>query len=55
MTVRELRECMNLSQGKFAEYFDIPVRTVQDWEQGRRKPPEYVVGMMERIYKAEEK
>ena len=52
-TVQKLRKSTGLSQRKFAEFFDIPVRTLQDWEQGRRNPPEYVLKMMNRIWKEE--
>ena len=38
---------------QFAKFFDIPVRTLQDWEQERRVPPPYVPGMMLRILKHE--
>lgn len=48
-SVKELRTETKMSQGKFAAYFEMPVRTLQDWEQGRFNPPEYVVKMMERI------
>lgn len=53
MTIQELRSETNLSQSKFAEYFGIPLRTVQDWEQGRRKPPEYIPKLLERIWNLE--
>lgn len=46
MTIKELRQQTGLSQTAFARYFEIPVRTVQDWEQGKRKPPEYLVKLM---------
>ena len=46
MTIKELRAQTGLSQTAFAKYFEIPVRTVQDWEQGKRKPPEYLVKLM---------
>ncbi|MEM6428973.1 MAG: helix-turn-helix domain-containing protein [Deinococcota bacterium] len=32
------REALNLSQQQFAELLGISVRTLQDWEQGRREP-----------------
>ena len=48
-SVKELRKSTKMSQGAFATYLGIPVRTLQDWEQERRTPPEYVVEMMERI------
>ena len=33
-----LRRGLRLSQGAFAHLFGIPLATVKDWEQGRRKP-----------------
>lgn len=47
MTIKELRQQTRLSQSAFAKYFEIPLRTVQDWEQGKRKPPEYLVKLMQ--------
>ncbi len=32
------REKSGLSQAKFAELLGVSVRTIQDWEQGRREP-----------------
>lgn len=45
--VKELRSKTKLSQSKFALLLEIPLNTIQDWEQGRRVPPKYVVTMME--------
>lgn len=53
MDVKSLRRSTGLSQSKFAAYFGIPVRTLQDWEQQKRTPPEYIITMMERIWKLE--
>jgi putative transcriptional regulator len=33
-----IRARMNLSQAAFAGLMGVSLRTVQDWEQGRRKP-----------------
>ena len=49
MTVAELRKQSKLSQSQFAALFDIPVRTIQQWEQGKSAPPAYVVVMMEKL------
>ena len=49
MTVKELRAQTGLSQSQFAARFQIPVRTLQHWEQGRQDPPAYVVAMIEQI------
>ena len=53
MKINQLRQSTHLTQKQFAEYFDIPLRTVQEWEQGRRKPPDYIPKLLERIWKAE--
>ncbi len=36
--VRALREKLGLSQSDFAALFGFNVRSLQDWEQGRREP-----------------
>ena len=36
--IRALRSRMKLSRQKFADRFGLDVRTLQDWEQGRRVP-----------------
>ena len=51
--IKELRKKTGLSQSKFAAKFEIPVRTLQQWEQGISAPPEYVVRMMAYIMELE--
>ena len=36
--VTEIRQKTGLSQSKFASLLGVSVRTLQDWEQGRRAP-----------------
>lgn len=36
--VAEIRNKTGLSQSRFAELLGVSVRTLQDWEQGRRAP-----------------
>ena len=36
--VAEVRQKTGLSQSKFATLLGVSVRTLQDWEQGRRAP-----------------
>ncbi len=52
--IKELRKKTGLSQSKFSAKFGIPVRTLQQWEQGISAPPEYLVGMMSYIMALEE-
>lgn len=37
-SVTSIREKTGLSQAKFAQLLGVSVRTLQDWEQGRRAP-----------------
>ena len=37
-SVASIREGTGLSQARFAELLGVSVRTLQDWEQGRRAP-----------------
>ena len=43
----ELRESTGMTRTEFCEYFEIPYRTVQDWELGNRKMPDYLLRLME--------
>lgn len=36
--VKAIREKLHLSQAKFAGYFGVSTRTIQEWEQHRREP-----------------
>lgn len=51
MSIKELRNQINMTQKEFGDYFNIPVRTLQNWEGGQRRPPEYVVELIK--YKIE--
>lgn len=51
MTVREMRELLGLSRAAFSRIYKIPVRTLEDWEAGRRKCPDYVLHLLERCVK----
>ena len=41
-SIKELRESTGMSRKDFSEHTGIPVRTLEDWEAGRRTPPEYI-------------
>lgn len=40
--IRSIRTETGMNRKDFAEHFGIPLRTVEDWEANRRKPPEYI-------------
>ena len=53
MSIKNLRLNTRMPQKAFAEYFNIPVRTLQDWEGGRRIPPKYVIELIKYKLKKE--
>lgn len=46
-TIKDIRLSTGLSQTQFCKTLHIPTRTLQDWEQGLRKCPEYVAELIE--------
>lgn len=55
MNIKELRAASGMSQSEFAKYFGIPKDSLQNWEQGRRKCPEYLLNLIEYKLNAETK
>lgn len=47
MTFKELRESSGLNMLQFSKYFEIPYRTVQDWEYGKSRCPKYLLNLMQ--------
>ena len=47
MNIRELRLQLGDTQSEFAQRYNIPFRTIQNWEAGVRKPPEYITQLLE--------
>ena len=45
-TIKEIREATGLSQSKFCDALNIPIRSLQKWEIGERSCPEYVVELI---------
>lgn len=45
-TIKAIRERTGLTQKEFAELTGIPQRTIENWETGQRKPPEYVIKLL---------
>lgn len=40
--IKGLRQGTGMKRKEFSEHLGIPLRTIDDWENGRRKPPEYI-------------
>lgn len=48
---KEIREISGLSRAAFCRKYGMPVRTMEDWEAGKRIPPEYILDWLERLVK----
>ena len=53
--IKKLREGTGMSRKVFSEHTGIPVRTLEDWEAGRRTPPEYLPRLIAYQLKYEKK
>lgn len=51
MKIKELRSIAGLSQQAFSDKYNIPKRSIENWESGKRTPPEYVISLLERAVK----
>ena len=47
MTFKELREQSGMNLTEFSKFFEIPYRTVQNWDAGTRACPSYLLKLMQ--------
>nr|DAH24641.1 MAG TPA: putative transcriptional regulator [Caudoviricetes sp.] len=45
--IKAIRASTGLTQKEFEKAFGIPSRTYEAWEMGERKPPQYVIRLLE--------
>lgn len=45
----QIRAILGLSQADFAKKYGIPKRTIEEWDRGTRKPPQYVIELLKRV------
>ena len=45
--IKKIRQISGLTQEEFSKKYNIPTRTIENWESGDRVPPEYVVMLLE--------
>lgn len=53
--LREEREALGLSQKEARAIIGAPARTWEDWEAGRRRPPEYIENLIIERLRASQK
>lgn len=49
MTIQMIKEKYNMTLKQISDRFDIPYRTVQNWNAGVRECPKYIIKMMDEI------
>ena len=52
--IRRLREQTGMTRKDFSIHIGISLRTIEDWEAGRRRPPEYIPRLIDYQLKYEE-
>lgn len=48
MSTTEMREHLKISRAEFSRMYNIPIRTLENWESGKSKCPDYVRQLLER-------
>ena len=51
--VKELRNLTGMNRKQFCEFFEIPYRTVSEWERDGRHAPDYVLRLLEYYIRTE--
>lgn len=52
MTIKEARIAAGMSRAEMSRTFEIPIRTLEDWDAGKSKPPAYVEKLiLEKLHK----
>ena len=46
---KQMRNEAGLTQEAFSKMIQVPLRTYQEWEQGRQNPPEYFYHICRRV------
>lgn len=44
--LKAIREQAGMNRREFSDYMGIPLRTIEEWEAGRRKMPDYVLRLI---------
>ena len=48
MNITEMRNYIGVSRAEFSRRYNIPLRTLENWESGKSKCPDYVRQLLER-------
>ena len=53
--MKEILQQLGMSFKEFSEHYEIPYNTVRQWAQGTRKPPIYVIKLLNEKIEHEKK
>ena len=45
----KIRKLSGLSRAAFSRKYQIPIRTLEDWDAGKSTPPMYVLALLEKV------
>ena len=51
--LKKIREELGMNRTDFSRYVGIPLRTLEEWEAGRRQMPDYVLRLLTYYTKVE--
>ena len=51
--LKNIRQELGMNRTQFSNYVDIPLRTLEEWEAGRRQMPDYVLRLLDYYTKME--
>lgn len=46
LSIKEARKNQGMTQEQLADFLEIPKRTIEQWETGKRTPPLYVAKLI---------
>ena len=52
--LKTIREDLEMNRTEFSQYMGIPLRTLEEWEAGRRQMPDYVFRLIAYYAKMEQ-
>lgn len=45
----EIRAILGISRAEFSRRYGIPIRTLENWDSGKNKPPEWLLTILQRV------
>ena len=49
MNSRRIRGMLGVSRTEFSRRYGIPVRTLENWDNGKNSPPDWILALLERV------